>query len=128
MANARKQTRTLARGFTLIELMVAILVSSIVLMGVFAFATIQKDTANLQRRQITLQQSLEGSMHSMGADIRMAGLGFGRQCSEVRVSSVDEGRLINPEFFTRRAAYMQLEPDYDEPLTRGAGTPLSSFC
>ena len=83
-------------GFTLIELMVAILVSSIVLMGVFAFATIQKDTANLQRRQITLQQSLEGSMHSMGADIRMAGLGFGRQCSEVRVYSVDEGRLINP--------------------------------
>ena len=96
MANARKQPRTSARGFTLIELMVAILVSSIVLMGVFAFATIQKDTANLQRRQITLQQSLEGSMHSMGADIRMAGLGFGRQCSEVRVYSVDEGRLINP--------------------------------
>ncbi|MFO7562683.1 MAG: prepilin-type N-terminal cleavage/methylation domain-containing protein, partial [Enhygromyxa sp.] len=83
-------------GFTLIELMVAILVSGIVMMGVFAFATIQKDTANLQQRQIQLQQALEGSMHSIGTDLRMAGLGFGRTCSEVRVWSQAEGKLINP--------------------------------
>ena len=83
-------------GFTLIELMVAILVSGIVLMGVFAFASIQKDTAALQRRQIVLQQALEGSMHSLGADLRMAGLGFGRSCSEVRIWSPTHGKLINP--------------------------------
>jgi prepilin-type N-terminal cleavage/methylation domain-containing protein len=90
-----KRTRTQA-GFTLIELMVAILVSAIVLMGVFAFATIQKDTANLQQRQVQLAQALEGSMHSIGSDLRMAGLGFGRSCSEVRVWSQAEGKLINP--------------------------------
>ncbi len=28
-----------------------------------------------------------------------------------------EGRLINPAFFSRRSAYMQLEPDYDEDPT-----------
>ncbi|PRQ08759.1 PilW family protein [Enhygromyxa salina] len=84
------------RGFTLIELMVAILVSSIVLVGVFAFASIQKDTASLQRRQIVLQQALEGSMYSIGTDIRMAGLGFGRQCSEVRIWSPLHNKLINP--------------------------------
>lgn len=84
------------RGFTLIELMVAILVSSIVLMGVFAFASIQKDTASLQRRQIVLQQALEGSMYSIGTDLRMAGLGFGRQCSEVRIWSAADNKLINP--------------------------------
>lgn len=83
-------------GFTLIELMVALLVSAIVLMGVFSFATIQKDTANLQRRHVLLQQALEGSMHSIGTDLRMAGLGFGRQCSEIRVWSQADGRLINP--------------------------------
>ena len=50
-------TKTLDRmrraqhGFTLIELMVAILVSSIVLMGVFAFASIQKDTASLKKQK-----------------------------------------------------------------------------
>lgn len=84
------------RGFTLIELMVAILVSGIVMMGVFAFATIQKDTANIQQRQVLLQQALEGSMHSIGADLRMAGLGFGRTCSEIRIWSQSEGKLINP--------------------------------
>ena len=91
-------TATLARqgGFTLIELMVATLVSSIVLVGVFAFATIQKDTANLHHRQVVVQQALEGSMHSLGTDLRMAGLGFGRSCSEVRVWSAAQGRLINP--------------------------------
>ncbi|KIG13949.1 hypothetical protein DB30_07365 [Enhygromyxa salina] len=88
--------RQAQRGFTLIELMVAILVSSIVLMGVFAFASIQKDTASLQRRQIVLQQALEGSMYSLGTDIRMAGLGFGRQCSEVRIWSPVHNKLINP--------------------------------
>lgn len=30
-----------------------------------------------------------------------------------------EGRFINPEFFCRRCAYMQLEPDYDEARTVG---------
>ncbi len=83
-------------GFTLIELMVALLVSAIVLMGVFSFATIQKDTAALQRRHVLLQQALEGSMHSIGTDLRMAGLGFGRQCSEIRIWSDAEGKLINP--------------------------------
>jgi prepilin-type N-terminal cleavage/methylation domain-containing protein len=84
------------RGFTLIELMVALLVSAIVLMGVFSFATIQKDTASMQRRHVLLQQALEGSMHSIGSDLRMAGLGFGRTCSEIRVWSDAEGTLINP--------------------------------
>jgi prepilin-type N-terminal cleavage/methylation domain-containing protein len=83
-------------GFTLIELMIALLVSAIVLMGVFSFATIQKDTANMQRRHVLLQQALEGSMHSIGTDLRMAGLGFGRQCSEIRVYSEADARLINP--------------------------------
>lgn len=95
--NVHKLTRAAAQGgFTLIELMMAILVSGIVMMGVFAFATIQKDTANMQRRQVLLQQALEGSMHSIGSDVRMAGLGFGRQCSEVRVYSSDGNRMINP--------------------------------
>ena len=98
--NTRGTTRGTIRksnsGFTLIELMVALLVSAIVLMGVFSFATIQKDTASMQRRHVLLQQALEGSMHSIGTDLRMAGLGFGRQCSEIRIWSEADGKLINP--------------------------------
>jgi prepilin-type N-terminal cleavage/methylation domain-containing protein len=96
MTRARKPLSQHQLGFTLIELMMALLVSAIVLMGVFSFATIQKDTANMQQRHVLLHQALEGSMHSMGTDLRMAGLGFGRQCSEIRVYSEAEAKLINP--------------------------------
>jgi prepilin-type N-terminal cleavage/methylation domain-containing protein len=95
----RKLHRSLHRrpkGFTLIELMVAIVVSGIMLMGVFAFASIQRDTANLHARQVVVQQALEGAMFSMGEDLRLAGLGFSRTCSEIRVWSNGENRLINP--------------------------------
>lgn len=92
----KPRSKRWSKGFTLIELMVAILVSSIVLVGVFAFATIQKDTARAQYRQVLVQQALEGSMHSLGSDLRMAGLGFGRSCSEIRVWSAGNNRLINP--------------------------------
>ena len=47
-------------GFTLIELMMALLVSAIVLMGVFSFSTIQKDTANLQRRHVLFEGGAPG--------------------------------------------------------------------
>ena len=85
-----------SRGFTLIELMVAIIVSGIMMMGVFAFASIQRDTANLHARQVVVQQALEGSMFSMSEDLRLAGLGFSRTCSEIRIWSNSENRLINP--------------------------------
>ncbi len=95
-ALAIPSAKSLARGFTLIELMVAIIVSGIMLMGVFAFATIQRDTANLHNRQVLVQQALEGSMFAMSEDLRLAGLGFARTCSEVRVWSTTNNRLINP--------------------------------
>ncbi|GEM_PF-1247128 len=86
-----------ARGFSLIELMVALIVAGIVLSGVFAFGTIQQRSASRHREHIRVQQALEGSMHSMARDIRVAGLGFGRLCSEIRIwDESDGGHLLNP--------------------------------
>jgi len=84
------------RGFTLIELMVSMVVSAIVILGVFAFSTIQQTTANLHDRNVRVQQSLEGAMWSMAQDVRSAGLGFARSCSELRVYDAASGTLINP--------------------------------
>ena len=84
------------RGFTLIELMVALIVGAIVITGVFAFGTIQQGTAVQHRQYIRVQQALEGSMHSMARDVRMAGLGFSRICTEVRIWDEGAGRLLNP--------------------------------
>lgn len=93
---ARLARRRAQAGFTLIELMVAMVVSAIVVLGVYAFSTIQQSTAGLHERNVRVQQALEGAMWTMAQDVRSAGLGFGRLCSELRVYDAAGGRLINP--------------------------------
>ncbi|WP_407674591.1 PilW family protein, partial [Paraliomyxa miuraensis] len=44
-------------GFTLIELMVAMVVSAIVVLGVYAFSAIQQSTAGLHERNVRVQQA-----------------------------------------------------------------------
>jgi prepilin-type N-terminal cleavage/methylation domain-containing protein len=83
-------------GFTLIELMVAIVVSSIVVLGVFAFANIQAANATAFERNVRIQQALEGAMWTIGQDVRQSGLGFTRICTELRVWDGVNARLINP--------------------------------
>ena len=85
-----------SRGFTLIEMMMAILVGTIVLLGMFAFSSIQQGTATLHHRSVRINQALEGAMWTMGRDIRAAGLGFTRSCTELRIWSAQANRLINP--------------------------------
>jgi hypothetical protein len=77
-------------------MMVALVVSSIVALGIFAFASIQQATSGLHTRSIRVQQSLDGAMWSMSQDIRAAGLGFARLCSELRIWDGMNYRLINP--------------------------------
>ncbi len=84
------------RGFTMIELMMAMVVSGIVLMGIFAFSSIQQSTAELHYRDVRMQQALEGAMWSIGRDVRMAGLGVTRMCTELRVWDQAKNRLANP--------------------------------
>jgi prepilin-type N-terminal cleavage/methylation domain-containing protein len=88
--------RVAQAGFTLIELMVALVVSSIVILGIFAFSTIQQSTAAIHGRNVRVQQALEGAMWAVASDVRSAGLGFARICSELRVWDPATGQLINP--------------------------------
>lgn len=83
-------------GFTLIELMVAMVVSAIVVMGVYAFSAIQQSTAGLHERNVRVQQALEGAMWTMAQDVRSAGLGHARICTELRVYDATSAQLINP--------------------------------
>ncbi len=98
-------------GFTLIELMVALVVSGIVVLGVYAFSSIQQSTAGMHERNVRVQQALEGAMWTMAQDVRLAGLGFARTCTELRMYDGDVGRLINPG--------AQLDPQlgYVDPIT-----------
>src|SRR5688572_17018297 len=72
-------------GFTLIELMVAMVVSAIVMVGIFAFSSIQRSTVTIHTRNVRIQQALEGAMWTLGQDVQQAGMGFARLCSELRV-------------------------------------------
>lgn len=85
-----------SRGFTLIELMVALVVSGVVVLGVFAFSNIQRSNASAHQRNVMIQQALEGAMSSVGQDVRQAGLGFTRTCTELRIWDAAGGRLVNP--------------------------------
>lgn len=84
------------RGFTLIELMVALVVSGIVVLGIFAFSNIQRANVSAHERNVGIQQALEGAMWAMAQDVRQAGVGFTRLCTELRVWDAENGRLINP--------------------------------
>jgi len=90
------RSRRREAGFTLIELMVALVVSAIVVLGVFAFSSIQRSNAAAQERTARIQESLEGAMWAMGQDVRLAGLGISRLCTELRVWDEASGQLVNP--------------------------------
>ena len=86
---------TRQRGFTLIELMVAMVVSGVVVVGIFAFSNIQRSNASAHERNVMVQQALEGSMWALGQDLRQAGLGITRLCTELRVWDQTTGQPGN---------------------------------
>ncbi len=61
------------RGFTLIEVMVALAVTSILLIGVYSAYSIQQRSYKTQRLIVNVQQNLRGSLAVMEDEIRMAG-------------------------------------------------------
>jgi type IV pilus assembly protein PilW len=64
------------RGFTLIEVMAAIVIFSIVLTAVFATFTFQAQSYTTQSRVAEMQQNLRMSLDTLQRDIRMAGYGI----------------------------------------------------
>jgi len=61
------------KGFTLIEVMVALAVTSILMAGIYTTYTIQQRSYKTQTMIVSVQQNLRGSLIVMEDEIRMAG-------------------------------------------------------
>lgn len=61
------------QGFTLLELTVAMAVSAIVLLGIYASQTLQQDTFRNQTMVVDTQQNLRGALTLIQQDLVMAG-------------------------------------------------------
>jgi type IV pilus assembly protein PilW len=67
----------LSRGFTLIELMVGMAVTSILLAGIYTTYNIQTRSYKTQTMMVSVQQNLRGALIVMEEEIRMAGYDSG---------------------------------------------------
>ncbi len=61
------------RGFTLIEIMVSMVISSLVIAGIYGVYTIQQRSYTVQEQVTEMQQRLRSAVDFMSRDIRMAG-------------------------------------------------------
>ncbi|MGX9728499.1 MAG: prepilin-type N-terminal cleavage/methylation domain-containing protein [Candidatus Electronema sp. VV] len=61
------------RGFTLIEIMVSMVISSLVVAGIYGVYTIQQRSYTTQEKVTEIQQRLRSAMDFISRDIRMAG-------------------------------------------------------
>lgn len=61
------------QGFTLTELLVAMVISGIVAAGIYSTFYSQQKSYMTQEQVAAMQQNLRGAMHLLGRDIRMAG-------------------------------------------------------
>ena len=68
-----KKRRT--RGFTLIELMIALVISSIVVAGTFYYFTTQEKAFIVQEQITEMQQNARGGMDFIARELRMIGYG-----------------------------------------------------
>lgn len=91
-----KQTSNNKAGFTLIEIMITIAISSIVMLGLYQTFSSQQQSYILQEEVATMQQELRTSMLLLASDLRMAGFdrmltgGFGILNVEPRDTSNNE--------------------------------------
>ena len=61
------------QGFTLVELLIAMAVSSIVLAGIYSSYNSQQKAYVTQQQVVDMQQNLRTAMHIMGREIRIVG-------------------------------------------------------
>ncbi|MCI5189346.1 MAG: prepilin-type N-terminal cleavage/methylation domain-containing protein [Candidatus Electrothrix sp. AS4_5] len=121
-----KRTHLKDKGFTLVEIMVSMVISSLVMAGIYGVYTIQQRSYTVQEQVSEMQQRIRSALDFMTRNIRMAGYDPTGVCksdfiiadSDTLVFDVCERRTGVPEY--------RITLDYDASegklnVTRDAG-------
>ena len=100
-----KMKRRNDRGFTIIELIIALLLSSMVMIGIWNTFHFQQQSYNLQRQKVAMEQNLRAGMQLMEQEIRMAGC--------------DPSDLTNAGFHTRLPGAIGFTMDINNDANTG---------
>lgn len=88
-----KRTRLKDKGFTLVEIMVSMAISSLVIAGIYGVYTIQQRSYTVQEQVSEMQQRIRSALDFMTRNIRMAGYDPNGICSSDFVTA-DEDTLV----------------------------------
>ena len=92
------------RGVTLIELLVALVITSFLMAGVYQVVVRQGRVYSAQEQVVDVQQSVRVAMDHMVRDIRMAGYGSDSSTSKVAI----------PDPVTTGSSQLSLRYEYDD--------------
>jgi type IV pilus assembly protein PilW len=105
------KTRQLNKGFTLIELMIAMFLSIMVISGIFALFRNQVAIHNTERLVVSMQQNVRAAVSFMERDIRLAGS--------------DPSGTSGAAFLSANEAQLQFQTDMDEDGLIGASETVT---
>jgi type IV pilus assembly protein PilW len=97
-----------SRGFTLVEILVALAISSIVISGIIYSYSGQQKSELSQTQLVEMQQNIRAAMYIMTMEIRMAGYDPHRAFS-AGITNAGDGSNGNPLTFT----YVENDTDSD---------------
>jgi type IV pilus assembly protein PilW len=83
-------TNTRQKGFSLIELMVAMAIASVLMAGIYTFYHNQLKTHITQQEMVDMQQDARAAMYMMTREIRMAGYDPQNTGATIRTANVAE--------------------------------------
>lgn len=121
-----KRTRLKDKGFTLVEIMVSMAISSLVIAGIYGVYTIQQRSYTVQEQVSEMQQRIRSALDFMTRNIRMAGYDPSGVCSSNFIIA-DEDTLIFDVCERRTGAQeefritLQYDPDPDPPTDKKTG-------
>jgi len=96
MMDTNSLKRNRSKGITLIELLIALVISSVVMAALYRTAISQQKAYIIQDEVIDMQQNLRNALSRMAREIRMAGYGFCKPPANiVDINGANSSQIIN---------------------------------